>query len=54
MGVMKLQQKHSSSQESHVIQGQLLMQSDKKLSNWPRVPDMNPIKNMLSEVQKTM
>jgi len=54
-GVIHLQQDHSSIHDSRVDQEWLSRQADVELIDWPqRVPDMNPIENMWSEVKRTM
>jgi hypothetical protein len=53
-GIIHLQQDHSSIHDSRVVQEWLLRQAD-ELNDWtPQAPDMNPIKNMWSEVKRTM
>jgi hypothetical protein len=52
--IIHFQQDHSSSHDSCVIQEWLSLQADVELIDWPpRTPDMNPIKNMWSEVKRT-
>ena len=54
-GIIHLQQDHSSIQDSRVVQERLPQQADVELLHWPpRAPDMNRIKNMWSEVKRTM
>ena len=53
--MIHLQQDHSSIYDSRVVQEWLSRQADVELLDWPpRGPDMNPIENMWSEVQRTM
>jgi transposase len=53
--IIHLQQDHSSIHDFRVVQEWLLQQADIKLIDWPpRVPDMNPIENMWSEVKRTV
>jgi len=54
-GIIHLQKDHSSIHDSCVVQERLPRQANVKLLDWPlRRPDMNPIKNMRSEVKRTM
>jgi len=54
-GIIHLQQDHSYIHNSRVVQEWLSQQADVELIDWPlQVPDMNPIKNMWSEVKRTM
>jgi hypothetical protein len=54
MGLIQFQQDHSSIHDSRVVQEWLSRQADVELNDWPpRAPDMNPIENMWSEVNKT-
>ena len=53
--IIHLQQDHSSIRDSRVVKEWLLRQADVKLLDWsPRAPDMNPIENMWSEVERKM
>jgi hypothetical protein len=54
-GIIHLQKDHSSIHDSCVVQKWLSRQADVELLDWPpRVPDMNPIEKMRSEVKRTM
>jgi hypothetical protein len=53
-GIIHLQQDHSSIHDSRVVQERLSRQADELLDWPPRVPDMNLIENMWSEVKRTM
>ena len=54
-GVIHLEQDHSSIHDSGVVQEWLSLQADIELIDWPpRAPDMKLIKNMWSEVKRTM
>jgi hypothetical protein len=54
-GVIWFQQEHSSIHNPHIVQEWLSQQTNVGLIDWPpRALDMNPIKNMWSEVNKTM
>jgi len=54
-GMIHLQQDHCSIHDSRVVQEWLSQQADVELLDWPpRVPDMNPIENMWSEVKRTI
>ena len=54
-GTIHLQQDDSSIHDSCVVQKWLSRQADVELLDWPpRVPDMNPIEKMRSEVKRTM
>jgi len=54
-GFIHFQQDHSSIHDSRVVQEWLSLQAEVKLTDWPpRASDMKPIKNMWSEVQRTM
>jgi len=54
-GIIHLQQDHSSIHYSRVVQEWLSRQADVELLDWPpRAPEMNPIENMWSEVNRTM
>jgi len=53
--IIHLQQDHSSTHDSCVVQEWLLLQVDVELLDWPpRAPDTNPIENMWSEVKRTL
>jgi hypothetical protein len=53
--IIHLQQDHSSIHDSHVVQEWLSRQADIELIDWTlRVPDMNPIENMWSEVNRAL
>jgi len=54
-GITHLQQDHSCIHDSRVVQERLPRQADVELLDWPpRAPDMNPIENMWSQVNRTM
>jgi len=54
-GIIHLQQDQSSIHDSRVVQEWLSRQADIEILDWPpRAPDINPIKNMWSEVKRTM
>jgi len=54
-GIIHLQQDHFSIHDSRVIQEWLSRQAKLELLDWPpRAPDINPIENMWSEVERTM
>ena len=54
-GMIHLQQDHSSIHDSRVVQEWLLRQAGIELIDWtPRVPDINPIENMWSEVKRAL
>ena len=54
-GIIHLQQDHSSIHDSRVVQEWLSRQADVELLDWPpRVPGMNPVENMWSEVKRKM
>jgi hypothetical protein len=53
--VIQFQRDHSSNHDSRAVQEWLSRKADVELIDWPpRTPDMNPIENMWSEVNKTM
>jgi len=54
-GITQFQQDCHSNHDSCVIQEWLSLQTNAKLIDWsPRVPNINPIENMWSEVKRTM
>ena len=54
-GIIHLQQDHPSIHDYQVVQEWLSRQADVELLDRPpRAPDMNPIKNMWSEVKRTL
>jgi hypothetical protein len=54
-GTIHLLQNHSSIHDSHVVQERLSWQANVELLDWPpQAPEMNPIKDMWSEVKRTM
>jgi len=53
-GIIHFQQDQFSIHDSHVVQKCLSLQANVELIDWAmRVPDMNPIENMWSEVKNT-
>jgi len=53
--IIHLQQDHSSTHDSRVVQEWLSRQADVELLDWPpQAPDMNLIEIMWSEVKRTM
>jgi hypothetical protein len=53
-GIIHFQQDHPTIHDSRVVQEWLSLQAEVELIDWlPHAPDMNPIKNMWSEVQET-
>ena len=54
-GIIHLQQDHSSIHYSRVVQEWLSRQANIELLDWPpQAPEMNPVENKWSEVNRTM